>query len=111
MTLLWSPVPMVPEPVGRGVGPLVYVTLCTTPPELHVQVTVPPCWTTTSRGEKKLFATVTPAVVGGAAASAVKVTGGRLATVAVTVCTGSDGPSVCTVVAMPFAAVVLCAAV
>src|SRR6058998_1094717 len=109
---MFACVPLVwfPPLVGKGVGPLVYVRLWSAAPR-HVQVTVPPACITTLAGLKKLSCTSTAADVGGAAAWAVNVSTGRPAVdpVAVTLCVADEAPSVCVVIATPFALVVLCA--
>ena len=91
---------------GRGVGPLVYVTLWLTAPALHVHVTVPPLCITTALGLKKLLFTVTAADVGGAVAVTVNVTGvERPVNVAVTDC-GLVDPMLSVALATPDALVV-----
>jgi len=78
-----------------------------TPPEFQVQVTVPPVFMTTASGLNELLFTVTAAVVGGAEALAVNVTGvGSPVNVAVTVC-GDVTPRLSAVIATPLALVVL----
>ena len=87
------PLDMLPESVGRGVGPLVNVTLCCVAPSFQVQVTVLPLCTTTLEGLNAMFCRVTAPEVGGAAAVAENVSVGSvvIAGVAVTDC-GVDDP-------------------